>query len=154
MGRLFTFACLLGAVLFAVPAAAVPAPKSEAQLIEESDVVALVRVLAVTCIAEWIDEQTGETLHGYSADLEVLEAKKGNVAKGDILRVGFRDLPTGILGPWSVFYYPGEEVWTHLQRDDGGSAYTTTWWNARGQTLRPADATDLPTRVGATVRAR
>jgi hypothetical protein len=141
-------------MLLSAPAAAIPAPKSEDQLIHDSDVVALVRVLAVTCTAEWVDEQTGETLHGYSADLEVLESKKGKAAKGDVLRVGFRDLPTGILGPWSVFYYPGEEVWTHLQMNDGGSAYETTWWNAKGELLHPADPTDLPTRVGETARAR
>jgi hypothetical protein len=66
--------------------------------------------------------------------------------------VRFSDIERG--GGWEVFYYPGEEVWTHVQRDDGGSAYQTTLWNARGETLREADTTELPTEIGETVRAR
>jgi hypothetical protein len=155
MTRLFALiVCVAGALLVGSPAGAVPAPKSEGELLNDSDVVALVRVVAVTCTSAWKDDHTGETLHGYSAELEILDVKKGKVAKGDTLRVRFEDLPTGIVGPWSVFYYPGEEVWTHLQRDDGGAAYATTWWNARGRALRPPDTTDLPTRVGETARAR
>ena len=146
---------ILAALFLAVPAAdAVPAPMSTEELFENSDVVARVRVVAVTCMGVATDDMTGEALPFYSADLEIVEVTKGDVETGDIVRVRFRALPTGIVGPWSVYYYPGEEVVTHLQRDDGGSAYGTTWWNARGETLREADTTELPTEPGQTVRAR
>jgi hypothetical protein len=97
--------------------------------------------------------RTGETLHGYSAELQLIEVRKGLAGHGDIVDVRFKDLPTGIVGPWEVFYYPGEVVWTHLQRDYGGSAYTSTWRNARGETLKEAVITELPTILGETVRA-
>jgi hypothetical protein len=138
-------------VLAIVPARAAPAPMSAEELIANSDVAARVRVVSVTCEGVATDDASGEALPFYSAELEVIEATKGDVQPGDILRVRFRALPSGIVGPWSVWYYPGEEVWTHLQRDDGGSAYTTTWWNARGETLRDADVTELPTVPGVTV---
>jgi hypothetical protein len=54
-----------------------------------------------------------------------------------------------MLGPWTVFYYPGEQVWTHLVRDSDG--YTTTWWNARKQVLHEAVVKKLPTQPGETV---
>ena len=127
---------------------------SAEELAEASDVVARVRVVSVTCEGIATDDMTGEQLPFYSAELQVIEASKGAVAAGDILRVRFRSIPEGMLGPWTVFYYPGEEVWTHLQRDDGGSAYETTWWNARGEVLHAADVTELPTVPGETVRAR
>jgi hypothetical protein len=154
MRSTFLFIALMAAMFLAsAPARAVPAPMSAEELVENSDVVARVRVVSVTCEGIATDDATGEQLPFYSAELEVLEATKGNVQPGDILRVRFRTLPSGIVGPWSVWYYPGEEVWTHLQRDDGGSGYGTTWWNARGETLREADITELPVIPGVTVRA-
>ncbi len=156
MGSMIGFcvrAAMLAAVLLAAaPAAAVPAPKSPEQLLADSDLVARVRVVSVTCTSTWQEERTGETLHGYSAALEILEVKKGSVGVGAVVNVRFKDIPKGIVGRWEVFYYPGEEVWTHLQRDDGGSAYRTTWWNARGELLHPAVITELPTEIGETVR--
>lgn len=148
------FAIVAALFLAVPPADAIPAPMSSEELYENSDVVARVRVVAVTCMGVATDDTTGENLPFYNAELEVLEVTKGKIAPGDILRVRFRSLPTGIVGPWSVYYYPGEEVVTHLQRDDGGTSYETTWWNARGETLHEADTTDLPTEIGATVRAR
>ena len=144
---------VVSALFLAIPAAeAIPPPMSTEELAEASDVVARVRVISVTCEGIATDDMTGEALPFYSAELEVIEASKG-AAPGDVLKVRFRSLPTGIVGPWTVFYYPGEEVWTHLQRDDGGTAYTTTWWNARGETLHAADVTELPTIPGLRVAA-
>src|SRR5512143_3165012 len=117
-------------MLGASPALALPAPMSDADLLSKSDLVALVRVISVTCVSVSKDERTGEALRSYSANLELLEVIKGDEQKGNDVTVTFHELPKGLLGPWSVFYYPGEVVWTHLVKD--GDAYTTTWWNSRG----------------------
>jgi hypothetical protein len=136
-------------MLGASPALALPAPMSDADLLAKSDLVALVRVLSVTCVSVSKDEQTGEALRNYSANVELIEVIKGDVAKGAEVTITFEDIPQGLLGPWSVFYYPGEMVWTHLVKE--GDDYTTTWWNGRGEVVNKAAITDLPAKPRETV---
>ena len=124
---------------------------SEEELVQKSDLVALVRVLSVTRTSVTQDEHSGEELPGYLAKLEVLDVKKGDVKPGETVLVTWREIPKGVLGPWVVRYYPGEEVWTHLSKRSGGATYATTWWNAKGQPIKPAQITELPTTVGETV---
>src|SRR3990172_2749766 len=116
--------------LIAATAVALPAPMSNDELLSKSDLVALVRVLSVTCVSVSKDERTGEDLPSYSARVELMEVIKGEEAKGDDVTISFHAIPTGLLGPWSVYYYPGEMVWTHLVGKGGD--YTTIWWNGRG----------------------
>jgi len=151
MVRAFPQLSLLFVYLFAQPALALPAPMDDVELLEKSDVVALVRVLSVGCTSVTKDEQSGEDLPGYLATLQVLEVKKGEVKPGDEVLVTWRAIPTGIVGPWAVYYYPGEEVWTHLTKRSGGVTYASTWWNAKGEPVKPPQTTDLPTTVGQTV---
>ena len=148
-----SFLALLISCLIALPALALPAPMSEAELSEKSDIVALVRVMSVTCTSVTKDAQTGEGLPGYIAKLQVLEAKKGNVRPGGEVMVTFRAVPQGALGPWTVYYYPGEEVWTHLVKRSGGVTYASTWWNAKGDLIKPPKTEDLPTTIGESVLA-
>jgi hypothetical protein len=127
----------------AVPAYALPAPMSEQDLMENSALVARVRVLSVTCTSVIKDEQTGEDLPGYLARLQVLATKEGTAKKGDEVLVTWRAMPTGIMGPWAVYYYPGEEMWTHphaAERRGELCHYATTWWNAKGDDLKNPDA--------------
>jgi hypothetical protein len=133
----------------ATPILALPAPMSDDELLAKSDLVALIRVLSVTCTGIEKDDRTGEALPSYKANAEVMEVIKGEVAKGDDVTITFHAVPTHILGPWTVYYYPGEMVFTHLVRD--GDAYTTTWWNGRGKLVNKAIITDLPTKPGETV---
>ena len=146
---LASLALILFAVLPVGPALALPAPMSDADLLAKSDLVALVRVLSVTCVSVSKDERSGEALRTYSADVELIEVIKGDVAKGAEVTITFEDVPKGLLGPWSVFYYPGEMVWTHLVKK--GDSYTTTWWNGRGEVVNKAVITELPTKPGETV---
>lgn len=132
----------------ATAVAALPAPMSETELTEKSDLVALVRVMSVTCTSITEDKTTGERLPGYIAKLRVLEVKKGDIRPGGEVLVTFRAIPKGALGPWTVFYYPGEEVWTHLTKRAGGVTYASTWWNAKGEAVKPPETKDLPTVVG------
>ena len=145
MRFLITFSIL---VLASLPALSLPAPMSEQELTEKSDVVALVRVMSVTCTSVTEDEATGERLPGYLAKLRVIEAKKGGIRPGGEVLVTFRAVPKGALGPWTVFYYPGEEVWTHLTKRFGGVTYASTWWNAKGEEVKPPETEDLPEVVG------
>ena len=69
--------------LLAPTALALPAPMSEAELLEKSDVVAVIRVLSVSCTAVTKDDQTGEELPSYLARARLLEVKKGDVKQGD-----------------------------------------------------------------------
>ena len=131
------------------PATALPAPMSQEELLSKSDLVALVRVLSVTCVSVSKDERTGEDLPSYSARVELMEVIKGEEAKGDDVTISFHAIPTGLLGPWSVYYYPGEMVWTHLVGKGGD--YTTIWWNGRGDLVNKAVITELPTTPGETV---
>jgi hypothetical protein len=135
--------------LLATPALALLAPLSDDELLAKSDLVALVRVLSVTCTAVTKDKMTGQDLPSYSAKAELMEVIKGDEAKGGDVTITFHAIPTGLLGPRTVYYYPGEMVWTHLVRD--GEAYTTTWWNGRGDLVSKAVITKLPTKPGETV---
>jgi hypothetical protein len=135
----------------ATAALAVPAPMSEQELMEKSDLVAVVRVLSVTCTSVIKDEQTGEELPGYLAKLQVKEVKKGDVKPGEEVLVTWRAIPKSIVGPWTVYYYPGEEVVTHLTKRSGGVSYASTWWNAKGDDLKAPDTRDLPVTPGETV---
>jgi hypothetical protein len=138
----------------AQPALAVPAPMSDTELMEKSDLVALVRVLSVTCTSITKDEKTGQDLPGYLAKLEIVEVKKGDMKPGEVVLVTWRALPEGIIGGWSVAYYPGEEVWTHLTKRSGGVTYATTWWNAKGTPIKEPETTDLPPGIGQTSAMR
>ena len=115
----------------------------------ESDLVALVRIKSVTCVSVAKDERTGEDLPSWSAEAELIEVIKGEDVKGDTVTLTFHAIPTGLLGPWTVYYYPGEMVWTHLVGKDGH--YTSTWWNARGTLVSKAVIDTLPTTPGETV---
>lgn len=148
--RLLSFALLF--CLLAQPALALPAPMSKSDLLSKSDLVALVRILAVTCTSVDKDPQSGEDLPSYSANAELIEVIKGDEMKGGEIAITFHAVPKGLLGPWTVYYYPGEMVWTHLVKADG--AYTTTWWNGRGNVIEKAAITELPTTAGETVSLR
>ena len=145
---IFITVCSLATAALGTLALALPAPMSEAELTEKSDVVALVRVMSVTCTSITTDKATGEQLPGYLAKLRVLEVTKGDVRPGGEVLVTFRAVPKGALGPWTVFYYPGEEVWTHLTKRAGGVTYASTWSNAKGDPVRPPETKDLPGVVG------
>ena len=134
----------------ATPALAVPAPMSEQEMTDKSDLVALVRVLSVTCTTTTKDEQTGEDLPGYLAKLQVVEVKKGDVKPGDTVLVTWRAIPKSIVGPWTVYYYPGEEVVTHLTKRSNGATYASTWLNAKSEIVKSPDNKDLPTAPGET----
>jgi hypothetical protein len=92
------------------PALAVPAPMPDEELMAKSDLVALVRVISVTCTSVTQDEHTGEDLPGYLAKLKLIEVKKGDAKPGDEVLVTWRAIPKTVAGPWAVYYYPGEEV--------------------------------------------
>lgn len=147
-------ALLLSVTLISTPARALPAPMSEQELMEKSDLVALVRVLSVTCTSLTKDAATGEELPGYLAQLKVLEVKKGEVKPGAEVLVTWRAVPKSIVGPWTVDYYPGEEVVTHLTKRSGGASYASTWWNAKGDDVKAPDSRDLPVTPGETVVPR
>jgi len=147
MLRLLSFALLC--CLMTQPALAVPAPMSQSELLAESDLVALARVRSVTCTGVTKDAMTGEDLPSYSAKAELIEIIKGDEMKGGDIDITFHAIPKGALGPWTVYYYPGEMVWTHLVK--AGGAYTTTWWNGRGNVIEKAAITELPTTPGKTV---
>src|SRR5262249_50466729 len=117
---MFRPALLLLLSLFATPALALPAPMSEQELTDRSDLVATVRVMSVSCTVVTKDDMTGEDLPVYLARLRLLEVMKGDAQKGDEILVTWRAVPKGIVGPWTVNYYPGEVVQTHLVKKRGG----------------------------------
>src|SRR5262245_28803496 len=149
---------LLSALCVAVtlatsPVLALPAPMSDQELMEKSDLVALVRVLNVTCTSLTKDDATGEELPSYLATLQVLEVKKGDAKRADEVIVTWRAVPKSIVGPSTVYYYPGEEVVTHLTKRSGGASYASTWWNAKGDDVKAPDTRDLPVTPGESVVA-
>jgi hypothetical protein len=151
MRQLKVLSLLVFASLAPMAALAVPAPMSEQELTDKSDLVALVRVLAVTCTSVTTDEATGEELPGYLAQLKVVEVKKGDAKPGEVVLVTWRAIPKDTNGSWTVYYYPGEEMVTHLTKRSGGVTYASTWWNAKGDDVRSPDTRDLPVTPGETV---
>ena len=146
-------ALFISLALTASPARALPAPMSDQELMEKSDLVALVRVLNVTCTSLNKDDATGEELPSYLATLQVLDVKKGDAKRGDEVIVTWRAVPKSIVGPWTVYYYPGEEVVTHLTKRSGGASYASTWWNAKGDDIKAPESTELPETPGETFDA-
>jgi hypothetical protein len=126
---------------------AVPAPMSAEDLLAASDLVTLVRVLSVTCVA--IVHRESEDLRRYTAELGLLRVRKGEHRRYDVVEVEWEETPKGVLGPWYVPYYPGGLGWTHLVRGNG--TYHTTWWNAAD--WRRFGNRGLPQRVMKTKRA-
>ena len=151
MRHLRFLAVLTLASIAALPAQAVPAPMSDQELMDKSDLVAKVRVLSVTCTTVTPDPETGEALPSYLAQLKVVEVKKGEEKPGDVVLVTWHAIPKDANGPWTVYYYPGEEMVTHLAKRSGGVTYGSTWWNAKGDDLRSPDTRDLPVTPGETV---
>ena len=137
----------------ATPALALPAPMSEQELMDKSDIVAVVRVLSVSCIAITRDDKTGQDLPAYLAKVRVMDVKKGEAKKGDEILVTWRAIPKDVLGPWTVYYYPGEVVLTHLTKKSGGASYGSTWWNAKGDDIKAPESTELPETPGETFDA-
>ena len=125
---------------------------SDSDLLLKSDLVALVRIWSVTCVSVTKDAQTGEELPNWSASAELIEVIKGDEPKGSDVTITFHAIPKGLLGPWTVYYYPGEMVWTHLVGKNG--TYTTTWWNGRGTLVEKAMIPELPTTPGETAALR
>jgi len=148
---MFRPALVLLLSLLATPALALPAPMSEQELTDKSDLVATVRVLSVSCTVVTKDDKTGEDLPVYLAKLRLLEVKKGDAKKGDEILVTWRAIPKDIVGPWTVNYYPGEVVQTHLVKKSGGVSYGSTWWNAKGE--EAPENTELPATPGETFDA-
>jgi hypothetical protein len=146
-------ALVLLMALVAAPAWALPAPMSDQELMDKSDLVAVVRVVSVSCTTVTKDEKRGEELPAYLAKLRVLEVKKGDAQKGDEVLVTWRAIPKDIVGPWAVYYYPGEVVLTHLVKRTGGVSYGSTWWNAKGDDAKAPESTELPTTPGETFTA-
>jgi hypothetical protein len=138
---------------FATSALALPAPMSEQDLTDKSDLVATVRVLSVSCTSVKKDDKTGEALPSYLAKLRLVDVKKGDAKPGDEIIVTWRAVPKGVVGPWTVNYYPGEEVLTHLIKKSGGVSYGSTWWNAKGEDIKAPENTDLPSELGQTLVA-
>jgi hypothetical protein len=143
------FAC----VALATPAHALPAPMSDQELMEKSDLVAVVRVLSVTCTTVRKDDKTGEELPSYLARLKLIEVKKGSLKPGEEVLVTWHAIPKGIVGPWVVYYYPGEKVLTHLVKPAVGVAYASTWWNAKGENITAPASKELPVKPGETLEA-
>lgn len=139
-------------LLLTTPALALPAPMSDQELTEKSDIVAVVRVLSVSCTAITKDDQSGEELPSYLARVRLLEVKKGEAKQGDEILITWRAIPTGVVGPWAVAYYPGEVVLTHLAKKSGAT-YGSTWWNAKGDDIKAPESTELPTSIGETFEA-
>ncbi len=140
-------------LLLALPALALPAPLSEQELTDKSDLVATVRVLSVSCTAVTKDDQTGEDVRSYLANVRLLDVKKGDAKPGDEVLVTWRSVPKGIVGPWTVNYYPGEVVLTHLIKKSGGVSYGSTWWNAKGEDVKAPENTELPESIDQTFNA-
>ena len=65
----------------------------------------------------------------------------------------WRAIPKDVLGPWTVYYYPGEVVLTHLTKKSGGASYGSTWWNAKGDDIKAPESTELPETPGETFDA-
>ena len=114
------YALALMISLFASPALALPAPMSDQELMDKSDLVAVVRVLSVSCTT---------------------------------VLVTWRAISKDMVGPWAVYYYPGEVVLTHLVKRSGGVSYGSTWWNAKGDDVKARENTDLPETPGQTFTA-
>jgi hypothetical protein len=139
--------------LLATPALALPAPMSDQELMDKSDLVAVVRVLSVSCTTIAKDDKSGQDLPAYLATLRLIEVKKGDAQKGDEVLVTWRAIPKDVVGPWTVNYYPGEVVLTHLVKRSGGVSYGSTWWNAKGDDIKAPESTDLPETPGQTLTA-
>jgi hypothetical protein len=110
-------------------------------------------VLSVSCTTVTKDDKSGQNLPAYLAKVRLLDVKKGDARKGDEVLVTWRSISKDMVGPWAVYYYPGEVVLTHLVKRSGGVSYGSTWWNAKGDDVKAPENTDLPETPGQTFTA-
>ena len=76
------YALALMISLFASPAFALPAPMSDQELMDKSDLVAVVRVLSVSCTTVSKDDKSGQNLPAYLAKVRLLDVKKATLGRG------------------------------------------------------------------------
>lgn len=135
-------------IIFSIPihfSLALPAPMSDQELQQKSDIVGKFRILAVTRSNDI--EQFHQTLPTYQAWVQAITIAKGNLQPHDTIIIEWHGLPKGLLGPWQVPYHPGEIVETHLKKNpDGKYYYTSTWWNAANQIT--SSKIELPSQIG------
>src|SRR5215470_13196197 len=81
--RMLRYALVLLISLLSPPVLALPVQMSNQELMDKSDLVAVVRVLSVSCTTVTKDDKSGQDLPAYLATLRLIEVKKGDAQKGD-----------------------------------------------------------------------
>ena len=128
-----------------------PAPFSKEELQDKSDLIVEAKVLGVICTKEdyYNNVKNLPKVYYYQAWLKLLKVEKGILKPNDSIIVEWSGTPKGLIGPWSVDYFPGQIVNTHLILDKEKNYYKTTWWNATN-TIKKSSIT-LPKNIGKVV---
>ncbi len=125
-------------------ALALPAPLSETQLTEQSQLVVLADVLGVAC--------TGASPTGhprFAAWLQVVASPKGGTSPGSTLLLAWSGVDLEPIGAWEARVYPGDRVRLYLVAADEAGAWKV--FHPRGAvvvTRAPAEGRRLPERPG------
>jgi hypothetical protein len=157
-GLVAALACFT-ALITAVPpsAKALPPPLDDKELRRQSDLVATVHVLAVSCIdvrrvsSDAGGQEQSAALGTYQAWAQLVEVEKGDEKPQQTLLITWRERSPFKLGGSAVAYFPGEVVNTHLIWNAEERSYRSTHWNAKDEPKIKRTG-GLPAKKAGTVR--
>ena len=136
------------------PVRALPPPLSAEELQKRSDVVAVVRVLAVTCTAQAPDAETKQPLRTFQAWLQVVRVDKGNAKPDETITLEWRETPKGGFADGATPFFPGEEVKTYLKWIGDRRLFEVAGVGGLKEPIRPADIQKLPEKPGQVLVAK
>ncbi len=143
------FALLLGVVVCALfvtrVASALPAPKSEAELMAMADLVIDAQCVAIVCDGAPI-EDAKKTVTNYESTLEPSQAYKGTMPASLVIRGYVEEWKNGMEPTGGWHQGPVPEGWSgklYLQEETDGT-YTKVWWNAMEEDPATSDPQPLP----------
>ncbi len=122
--KFLLFFIFISSSLYTIESNALPAPLSNEQLNQQSDLIAKVNVLGVTRVG-----YTHKVIK-FQAWLQIIKTIKGKAQINDTILVTWYRFDKKLIGSWEIAYYPGEKLITYLVWDNKEKAYKNLSWNS------------------------
>ncbi len=122
--KFLLFFIFISSSLYTIESNALPAPLSNEQLNQQSDLIAKVNVLGVTRVG-----YTHKAIK-FQAWLQIIKTIKRKAQINDTILVTWYRFDKKLIGSWEIAYYPGEKLITYLVWDNKEKAYKNLSWNS------------------------
>lgn len=112
-------------------AQALPAPMNPQEMTKKSDFVGTIQVMEVTPVADDTTTYQSHDVAAYEAKATIEAVEKGDFEEGDQITLCWHDLPSGLIGGWSVGFKSGEKSKVFLKKDPKKDCYTATYYHGK-----------------------